>query len=203
MTAGTDAEALARVRDLLSYLPLNNTEDPPRTASKDPADRAEPALDTIVPENPNRPYDMKDVIGHICRRREDARNPTGLRAEYSVRIRPDRRSRRRHRGESTRGARRRSRYRRLDEGRAFRPLLRLLQHPARGVRRRSRFLPGVSQERGGIIRHGAKLLYAFCEATVPRITVITRKAYGGAYDVLNSKHIRGDSISRGRPPKSP
>jgi propionyl-CoA carboxylase beta chain len=93
---------------------------------------------------------------------------------------------------TSRRAGRRARHQQLGQGRALRPLLRCVQHPARRVRGRAGLPAGVAQEHGGIIRHGAKLLYAFCEATVPRLTVITRKAYGGAYDVMNSKHIRGD-----------
>jgi acetyl-CoA carboxylase carboxyltransferase component len=192
MTAGTDAEALARVRDLLSYLPLNNTEDPPRTVSKDAADRAAPELDAIVPENPNRPYDMKDVIGHIVDdgkfleiQPEFARNIICAFARIDGRVvgivanQPAVLAGVLDIDASTKGAR----FVRFCD--CFNiPLVVFEDVPG--------FLPGVSQEHGGIIRHGAKLLYAFCEATVPRITVITRKAYGGAYDVLNSKHIRGD-----------
>lgn len=192
MTAATDAEALARVRDLLSYLPLNNTEDPPRTVSKDAADRAAPELDAIVPENPNRPYDMKDVIGHIVDdgkfleiQPEFARNIICAFARIDGRVvgivanQPAVLAGVLDIDASTKGAR----FVRFCD--CFNiPLVVFEDVPG--------FLPGVSQEHGGIIRHGAKLLYAFCEATVPRITVITRKAYGGAYDVLNSKHIRGD-----------
>ena len=192
MTAGTDAEALARVRDLLSYLPLNNTEDPPRTVSKDAADRAAPELDGIVPENPNRPYDMKDVIGHVVDdgkfleiQPEFARNIICAFARIDGRVvgivanQPAVLAGVLDIDASTKGAR----FVRFCD--CFNiPLVVFEDVPG--------FLPGVSQEHGGIIRHGAKLLYAFCEATVPRITVITRKAYGGAYDVLNSKHIRGD-----------
>ncbi|MEY2742748.1 MAG: hypothetical protein RIS21_1119, partial [Planctomycetota bacterium] len=192
MTAGTDAEALARVRDLLSYLPLNNTEDPPRTVSKDAAERAAPELDAIVPENPNRPYDMKDVIGHIVDdgkfleiQPEFARNIICAFARIDGRVvgivanQPAVLAGVLDIDASTKGAR----FVRFCD--CFNiPLVVFEDVPG--------FLPGVSQEHGGIIRHGAKLLYAFCEATVPRITVITRKAYGGAYDVLNSKHIRGD-----------
>ena len=192
MTAANDAEALARVRDLLSYLPLNNAEDPPRLATKDPADRADAELDTLVPENPNRPYDMKDVIRRVV---DDgtfleimpdfARNIICTFARIDGRVvgivanQPAFLAGVLDIDASVKGAR----FVRFCD--CFNiPLIVFEDVPG--------FLPGVSQEHGGIIRHGAKLLYAFCEATVPRITIITRKAYGGAYDVLNSKHIRGD-----------
>ena len=181
-------------RRILGYLPQNNLDD--AAASRDDAIRptgATPALDTIVPDDPTQPYDMHDVIDRDRRRRRVPRDPAGLGAEHHRRLRAPRRAERRHRRPAAGGARRRARHRRVDEGGALRPDLRLLQRPA--ASRSSTcpgFLPGVGQEHGGIIRHGAKLLYAYCEATVPKLTVITRKAYGGAYDVMSSKHIRGD-----------
>ncbi len=191
-SAKTDAEAIALTRELFSYLPLNNMEDPPRIPCDDPADRADAALDTMVPDNPNKPYDIRDVIRGIVDQgvlfevmqahamnivigfaRLDGRvvgivanQPAVLAGCLDI-------------DASVKGAR----FVRFCD--AFNiPIVTFEDVPG--------FLPGVSQEHGGIIRHGAKLLYAYCEATVPKITVITRKAYGGAYDVMNSKHIRGD-----------
>jgi propionyl-CoA carboxylase beta chain len=188
----SEPEALGAVRDLLSFLPSNNSEPPPHSESTDAWDRREEKLLKIVPDNPNRPYDMHEVIHCIV---DDgdflevhsgfARNiltgfarmggsPVGIIANQPAVLAGvlDIDS-------SDKGAR----FVRVCD--AFNvPLLVLEDVPG--------FLPGVSQEHGGIIRHGAKLLYAFSEATVPKVTVITRKAYGGAYDVMNSKHIRGD-----------
>jgi len=187
-----EVECLQAIRKLISYLPLNNLDDPPRGFSQDDPQRTDPRLDTLVPENPNKPYDMKDVIHAIV---DDgdffevqelyapnllvgfarvggysvgvlANQPSVLAGVLDI-------------DASLKGAR----FVRFCD--AFNiPLVVLEDVPG--------FLPGTDQEWRGIIKHGAKLLYAFCEATVPRITVITRKAYGGAYDVMNSKHIRGD-----------
>jgi propionyl-CoA carboxylase beta chain len=191
-TSRNDAEALVLVRELLSYLPLNNLEDPPEAESTDDPMRADEALDSIVPENPNKPYDMKDVIGRVV----DHGRFLEVHAEYARNIvvgfarmdgkvvgivgnQPAHLAGTLDIDASVKGAR----FVRFCD--CFNvPLVVFEDVPG--------FLPGIAQEHGGIIRQGAKLLYAFCEATVPRITVITRKAYGGAYDVLNSKHIRGD-----------
>jgi propionyl-CoA carboxylase beta chain len=191
-TAADDAECLRMIRELVSYLPQNNREDPPRRASADPVDRMDPALDAIVPGESNLPYDIKDVIRRVVDDGEffevhehfarnivvgfahmDGRSigivanqPAFLAGCLDI-------------DSSTKGAR----FVRFCD--AFNiPLLTLEDVPG--------FLPGTEQEFGGIIRHGAKLLYAFAEATVPKVTVITRKAYGGAYCVMGSKHIRTD-----------
>jgi propionyl-CoA carboxylase beta chain len=191
-TAPSDADALALLRRLFGFLPLNNHEEPPRAASRDDPDREAPQLDTLVPENPNKPYDMHDVVKAIVDdgdflevHAKYARNlmvgfaridgrPVGVVANQPAHLAGvldiD---------ASLKGAR----FVRFCD--CFNvPLVVFEDVPG--------FLPGVAQEHGGIIKHGAKLLYAFCEATVPKITVITRKAYGGAYDVMNSKHVRGD-----------
>jgi len=189
---GDDRECLALIRDLLGYLPSNNLDDPPRRTTSDPVDRSDPALDSLVPEQPNQPYDMHELIGAVVDdgvflevHRHFAQNivvgfarlggrPIGVVAnqpavlagcldiDASVKA---------------------ARFVRFCD--AFNvPLITFEDVPG--------FLPGVRQEHGGIIRAGAKLLYAFAEATVPKITVITRKAYGGAYCVMASKHIRTD-----------
>ena len=188
----TEAESLAAVRELFRYVPGNNAERPPRGADGDPHDRRDSELATVVPDNPNRPYDMLDVIRRVV---DDgafyevhtgfARNlVTGFAhlGGHSVGIvanQPAVLAGVLDIDSSDKGAR----FVRFCD--AFNvPLVVFEDVPG--------FLPGVGQEHGGIIRHGAKLLYAFCEATVPKVTVITRKAYGGAYDVMNSKHVRGD-----------
>ena len=188
----TEAESLAAVRELFRYVPGNNAERPPRGTDADPHDRRDPRLATVVPDNPNRPYDMLDVIRRVV---DDgafyevhagfARNlVTGFAhlGGHSVGIvanQPAVLAGVLDIDSSDKGAR----FVRFCD--AFNvPLVVFEDVPG--------FLPGVGQEHGGIIRHGAKLLYAFCEATVPKVTVITRKAYGGAYDVMNSKHVRGD-----------
>jgi propionyl-CoA carboxylase beta chain len=187
-----DAECLAMIRELFSYLPSNNLEDPPRRSSNDPWDRASTALNTLVPEDPQKPYDMKDAIHEIVDEGEffevhehfaknlvvgfarlDGR-PVGIVANQPAFLAGvlDINS-------SMKGAR----FVRFCD--AFNiPLITFEDVPG--------FLPGTQQEFGGIIKHGAKLLFAFAEATVPKITVITRKAYGGAYCVMASKHIRTD-----------
>lgn len=190
--AENEVACLQGIKKLLSYLPLNNADDPPVVPSTDPEDRMEERLNTLVPENPNKPYDMKEVINLVVDRGSFfevhehyapniivgfarlagrtigivANQPSVLAGVLDI-------------DSSIKGAR----FVRFCD--AFNiPLLVLEDVPG--------FLPGTDQEWRGIIKHGAKLLYAFCEATVPRVTVITRKAYGGAYDVMNSKHIRGD-----------
>ncbi|HTC93342.1 MAG TPA: acyl-CoA carboxylase subunit beta [Terriglobales bacterium] len=192
--AHDDAECLSMVRELLSFIPSNNLDDPPRRAATDPADRAhsDDKLDSLVPSESNQPYDMKDVIhavvddGYFFEVHEHyaknilvgfarlngrsvgvvANQPAFLAGTLDINA-------------SVKGAR----FVRFCD--AFNiPLITFEDVPG--------FLPGTQQEYGGIIRHGAKLLYAFAEATVPKITVITRKAYGGAYCVMSSKHIRTD-----------
>jgi propionyl-CoA carboxylase beta subunit len=187
-----DRQCIQLLRELLSYLPSNNLDDPPRRPTSDPIDREDSALDALVPEQPNQPYDMHDLIravvddgGFLEVHRHFAQNiivgfgrlggrPVGVVANQPAVLAGcldiD---------ASVKGAR----FVRFCD--AFNiPLITFEDVPG--------FLPGVRQEHGGIIRAGAKLLYAFAEATVPKITVITRKAYGGAYCVMSSKHIRTD-----------
>ena len=191
--AHDDAECLSMVRELLSFVPSNNLDDPPRKACSDPIDRADAALDKIIPDQSNQPYDIKDVIHavvddayffevqeHYAKNivvgfaRLDGRSvgivanqPAVLAGTLDINA-------------SVKGAR----FVRFCD--CFNiPLVTFEDVPG--------FLPGTAQEYGGIIKHGAKLLFAFAEATVPKITVITRKAYGGAYCVMSSKHIRTDA----------
>ena len=186
--------ALEEVRYLLSFLPRNNMEQPPRYPSSDPPGRTEDALDSLIPDSPNQPYDIRDVITavvddgefypvheHWARNlvvglaRMDggtigvvANQPAHLAGVLDIHA-------------SEKGAR----FVRMCD--AFNiPLVTFVDVPG--------FLPGVEQEHGGIIRHGAKLLYAFCEATVPRITLITRKSYGGAYLVMNARGVGADLV---------
>ena len=192
MACDNDAECLLRIRELFDFIPQNCEDPPPSGASDDPIDRADRELDTLIPDHPNKPYDMRDVIcrivddgrfyeihrefagnllvgfAHIGRRSVGivANNPAVLAGVLDV-------------NSSVKGAR----FVRFCD--AFNiPLVVFEDVPG--------FMPGTDQEWRGIIRHGAKLLYAFSEATVPKITVITRKAYGGAYDVMNSKHVLAD-----------
>ena len=188
----TEAESLAAVRDLFRYIPQNNAERPPSGDDVDRHDRRDPALLEVAPNNANRPYDMLDVVRSVMDHgvfyevhAAFARNlVTGFAhlGGHSVGVvanQPAVLAGVLDIDASDKGAR----FVRFCD--AFNiPLVVFEDVPG--------FLPGVSQEHGGIIRHGAKLLYAFCEATVPKVTVITRKAYGGAYDVMNSKHVRGD-----------
>jgi propionyl-CoA carboxylase beta chain len=190
--AHDDAECLSMIRELFSFIPSNNLDDPPRRDCTDPIDRADAELDTIVPTESNQPYDIKDVIHRVVDDRyffevheHYARNilvgfarlngrPVGIVANQPAFLAGvlDINA-------SVKGAR----FVRFCD--AFNiPLITFEDVPG--------FLPGTQQEYGGIIRHGAKLLYAFAEATVPKITIITRKAYGGAYCVMSSKHIRTD-----------
>ena len=169
---------------------------PTRRASRRPtrADRRDAGPGSASsPTIPSLPYDMHDVIRPNRRRRRLPGDPARLGAEHHRRLRPARRPQRRNRRAAARGPRRRPGHRCVDEGGPVRPDLRLLQRPAGHASSTCRgSCPASQQEHGGIIRHGAKLLFAYCEATVPKLTVITRKAYGGAYDVMSSKHIRGD-----------
>jgi propionyl-CoA carboxylase beta chain len=187
-----DADCIRHVKRLLSFLPANNTEDPPRRACSDPVDRRDPRLAELVPDSSDKPYDMKEVVravvddGDFFEVQEHfapnliigfarlngrpvgivGNQPKVLAGVLDI-------------DSSVKGAR----FVRCCD--AFNvPLVTFEDVPG--------FLPGTRQEWGGIIRHGAKLLYAYCEATVPKLTVVTRKAYGGAYDVMSSRHIRGD-----------
>jgi propionyl-CoA carboxylase beta chain len=190
--AENDQECILLIRELLSFLPNNNLDDAPRVETADPSDRADEALDTLVPAAPNQPYDMRDVIDAIVDDRyffevhqHYARNllvgfarlagrPVGIVANQPAHLAGTLDI-----NASVKGAR----FVRFCD--AFNiPLVTFEDVPG--------FLPGTVQEYGGIIRHGAKLLFAFAEATVPKVTVITRKAYGGAYCVMSSKHIRTD-----------
>lgn len=187
-----DAECLIQIRKLLSYLPLNCEEKPPRRPSAKPDSGLAKKLDEMVPDNPNKPYDMKDVINGVM----DENSFYEVHEQYADNIivgfaRLDGRSVGivANQPLSLAGCLdndasvKAARFVRFCD--AFNvPLVVFEDVPG--------FLPGTDQEWGGIIKHGAKLLYAFCEATVPKVTVITRKAYGGAYDVMNSKHIRAD-----------
>jgi propionyl-CoA carboxylase beta chain len=188
----SEEACIARIRALLAYLPSNNLDDVPIYPSDDPSDRVDPELAELVPADPTQPYDMVDLIshtvddGHFLEVHEHfARNMVvgfGRYAGRSVGIvanQPMHLAGCLDIDASVKAAR----FVRFCD--AFNiPLVTFVDVPG--------FLPGVGQEHGGIIKHGAKLLYAFAEATVPRITIITRKAYGGAYDVMNSKHIRAD-----------
>jgi propionyl-CoA carboxylase beta chain len=190
--ADDDRHCLALIRELLSYLPANNTEDPPRRATQDPLDREEPSLDTLIPLEPQRPYDIKVLIEAVV----DDHRFLEVQSQYAANVVV---------GFARVGGRpvgivanqpavlagcldidaslKAARFVRFCD--AFNvPLVTFEDVPG--------FLPGTAQEFGGIIKHGAKLLYAFAEATVPKVTVITRKAYGGAYCVMSSKHIRTD-----------
>jgi propionyl-CoA carboxylase beta chain len=190
--APDEVEALLTIRRMLSYMPQNNREKPPVIDLDDPADRHDYMLNAIIPDNPNKPYDMKEVINRVV----DERSFLEVHEEFAPNIivgfarlggqsvgivanQPSAMAGVLDIASSTKGAR----FVRFCD--CFNiPLVVFEDVPG--------FLPGTDQEWRGIIRHGAKLLYAFCEATVPKVTVITRKAYGGAYDVMNSKHIRGD-----------
>ncbi len=187
-----DVEALLQTRRLVDFLPASNRQKPPVRPCNDPADRVEPSLDTLVPANPNKPYDMKELILKVVDAGDFFEIQPGFAGNIVVgfgRIEG-----------STVGfvanqpmvlagcldissAIKAARFVRFCD--AFNiPIVTFVDVPG--------FLPGTAQEYGGIIKHGAKLLFAFAEATVPKVTVITRKAYGGAYDVMSSKHLRGD-----------
>ncbi len=192
-TAEDDKACIAQIRELLSFLPQNNAEDPPRTPCDDPVDREIPELDTLVPLDSNKPYDIRDVVrlavdrGDLFEIHERwAQNivvgfariggrPVGIVANQPMFLAGCL---------DIDASIKAARFVRFCD--CFHiPLVTFVDVPG--------FLPGVQQEYGGIITHGAKLLFAFAEATVPKITVITRKAYGGAYDVMASKHIRADA----------
>ncbi len=187
-----DRECLRLLRDLLGYLPANNLDDAPRRATSDSIDREDEALDRLVPDSPNQPYDMHDLVHSIADdgeflevHRLFARNiivgfaRLGGRSVGIVANQPAHLAGTLDIDASVKAAR----FVRFCD--AFNvPLVTFEDVPG--------FLPGTRQEYGGIIRHGAKLLFAFAEATVPKLTVITRKAYGGAYCVMSSKHIRTD-----------
>ncbi|HZL85993.1 MAG TPA: acyl-CoA carboxylase subunit beta [Candidatus Krumholzibacteria bacterium] len=192
LLAGNDAECLQMIRRLLSYLPQNNLEDPPRLAASDPVDRRDAELDDIVPDDPKKPYDILDVIRRVL----DLESFFEIHPHYAKNIVV---GFGRLNGRSVgvvanqpkvlagvldiRSSVKAARFVRFCD--AFNiPIVTFEDVPG--------FLPGTEQEWGGIIVHGAKLLFAYCEATVPKLTVITRKAYGGAYDVMSSKHIRAD-----------
>jgi propionyl-CoA carboxylase beta chain len=190
--AENEVVCLEAVRSLMEYIPSNNVDDVPLIPSSDPSDRRDKELDSIVPENPNKPYDMRDVIrrivdsgGFLEVHELYAQNilvgfaRLGGRSVGIVANQPSVLAGVLDIDSSIKGAR----FVRFCD--AFNiPIVVLEDVPG--------FLPGTDQEWRGIIKNGAKLLYAFCEATVPKITVIVRKAYGGAYDVMNSKHVRGD-----------
>jgi propionyl-CoA carboxylase beta chain len=188
-----DIEMLKAVRDFMTYMPQNNKEKAPFVETSDPVDREIPQLDNIVPTDPNTPYDMKDIISCLV----DEQTFFEIQEEYAKNIIT---GFARFGGETVaiianqpqelagcldiNCSVKAARFVRFAN--AFNiPILTLVDVPG--------FLPGTFQENGGIIRHGAKLLFAYCEATVPKITVITRKAYGGAYCVLAPKHLRGDT----------
>jgi propionyl-CoA carboxylase beta chain len=191
-TAPDDATCLVQLRELLGYLPLNNAEDPPFRATEDDPNRMDPALDTIVPASSDQPYDMRQVVKKVVDngkffevQARYAKNMVvgfarlGGRSVGIVGNQPNHLAGVLDIKASLKGAR----FIRFCD--AFNsPIVTLEDVPG--------FLPGTAQEYGGIIRHGAKLLYAYAEATVPKITIITRKGYGGAYDVMGSKHLRGD-----------
>ena len=191
--ADSEDECLALIRELMTFLPQNNAEDPPVRPTTDPADRADPDLQKVVPDQPNKPYDIKDIVRPVL----DDRYFFEVQADYAPNIvigfgrlggrpvgivanQPAHLAGCLDISASVKAAR----FVRFCD--CFNlPLVTFEDVPG--------FLPGTAQEFGGIIKHGAKLLYAFCEATVPKLTVITRKAYGGAYCVMSSKHIRGDA----------
>jgi len=191
--AESEEECLALIRELLTFLPQNNLEDPPLQATTDPVDRIDETLQSVVPDQPNKPYDMKDIIRTVL----DDHYFFEVHAEYAPNIvvgfgrlggrpvgivanQPAHLAGCLDINASLKGAR----FVRFCD--CFNvPLVTFEDVPG--------FLPGTAQEYGGIIKHGAKLLFAYCEATVPKLTVITRKAYGGAYCVMSSKHIRGDA----------
>ena len=191
-TEHDELACIARLRELLSFMPSNNAEDPPVVPTNDPPDRADEMLDSVVPLESNKPYDIKKIInnvvddGHFVEVHKDyAKNIVCGFARFDGRATGIVANQPNHLAgcldidASTKAAR----FVRFCD--AFNiPIVTFVDVPG--------FLPGTTQEYGGIIKHGAKLLYAFAEATVPKITVITRKAYGGAYDVMASKHIRAD-----------
>ena len=191
-TVDTEEEGLQLIKELLSYLPQNNMEETPLVETSDPIDRLEDSLNEIIPDNPNKPYDIYEVIGGIV----DDGKFLEVHADYAKNIVV---GFARFNGQSVgivanqpkvlagvldiSSSRKGARFVRFCD--AFNiPIVTLVDVPG--------FLPGSQQEYGGVILHGAKLLYAYGEATVPKVTVVLRKAYGGAYCVMSSKHLRGD-----------
>ncbi len=187
-----DVEALMMARRIIGFLPASNREQPPVVPTEDRADRAEPSLDTLIPDNPNTPYDMTELITKVV----DDGDFFELQPDYARNIVI---GFARMQGSTVgvvanqplvlagcldiKSSIKAARFVRFCD--AFNiPILTFVDVPG--------FLPGTAQEYGGVITHGAKLLYAYAECTVPKVTVITRKAYGGAYDVMSSKHLRGD-----------
>jgi propionyl-CoA carboxylase beta chain len=192
LVAPDEEEALLMVRELVGFMPSNNMDDPPAKPTADPPDRREEALKTLVPLNPNKPYDIKDLVRLVV---DDERFfevhehyapnivvgfarfggfSTGIVANQPAYLAGCL---------DTHSSKKAARFIRFCD--AFNiPLVTFVDVPG--------FLPGTEQEFSGIIKDGAKLLFAYAESTVPKITIITRKAYGGAYDVMSSKHIRGD-----------
>src|SRR5881409_1661857 len=190
--ADSEEECLALIRELMSFLPQNNLEEPPQRPTRDPVDRRDESLQTVVPDQPNRPYDMLDIVRTVLDERyffevhagfapnlivgfgRLGGRPVGIVANQPAHLAGCL---------DINGSLKGARFVRFCD--CFNiPLVTFEDVPG--------FLPGTNQEYGGIIKHGAKLLYAFAEATVPKLTVITRKAYGGAYCVMASKHIRTD-----------
>jgi propionyl-CoA carboxylase beta chain len=188
----SEPDCIRSIRQLVSYIPSNNLEDPPRIIPTDSPSRADEELDSIVPDNPNKAYDMKDVIRYVV----DDGDFFEVQEHFATNIIVGfARLNGRSVGIVAQQPRSLAGVLNIDASdKAARfvrfcdcfniPIITFVDVPG--------FLPGVGQEHSGIIRHGAKLLYAYCEATVPKVTVITRKAYGGAYDVMSSKHVRGD-----------
>ncbi|TAK14816.1 MAG: acyl-CoA carboxylase subunit beta [Anaerolineae bacterium] len=192
ITSESEADALYMIRKLLGYLPQNNMEDPPYKPTRDDPLRRETALDSVIPDDPGKPYDVKDIVSLIVDDREFYEIHEAYAPNIVVGFA--------HLGGHAIGivanqpmvlagvldiaaSEKAARFIRFCDSFNI-PILTLEDVPG--------FMPGTAQEHAGIIRSGAKLLYAYCEATVPKLTVITRKAYGGAYDVMSSKHIRGD-----------
>jgi propionyl-CoA carboxylase beta chain len=187
-----DLEALTQVRRLVDFLPLSNRDRPPTRQSFDDPERDEPSLDTLVPPNPNKPYNMKELILKVV----DESDFFEISSEYAKniiigfgRIEGETIGIVANQPQVLAGvldidaSRKAARFVRFCDAFSI-PIITFVDVPG--------FMPGTKQEQGGLIKHGAKLLFAFAEATVPKITVITRKAYGGAFDVMSSKNIRGD-----------
>jgi propionyl-CoA carboxylase beta chain len=187
-----DVETLLQMRRLMDFLPSNNKSGVPELPARDPADRSEPSLDTLIPDNPNKPYDIKELILKVV----DEADFFEIQDAFAKNIVT---GFARMEGRTigivanqpmvlagvldSDASRKAARFVRFCDCFDI-PIITFVDVPG--------FLPGTAQEYGGLIKHGAKLLFAFSEATVPKVTVITRKAYGGAYDVMSSKHIRGD-----------
>ena len=188
-----DLEALLQLRRLIDFLPASNRDDVPEWPTFDASDRLDMSLDTLIPDNPNKPYDMKELIGKIvdegdffeiqdghaknivtCFARIDGRS-VGIVANQPMVLAGVL---------DSDASRKAARFVRFCDAFGI-PIVTFVDVPG--------FLPGTAQEYGGLIKHGAKLLFAYAEATVPKVTVITRKAFGGAYDVMSSKHLRGDA----------